>query len=288
MSKYRWPALVLVLLTVRPALAQVKLEWHFKEGETFFVERSATQKQAVAIEGKTFKETRGKTWQSAITVKEKTKAGYLLDLKVEAIRFEADGRGAIPPEKWSERFKGSLFKITVTPQGKIARFEGYEALLQKLTDKKSEDEKALRSLVTEDGLRAEFEEIFSFLPEKAVRKGDKWKREATEPIPPFGAIKSIYEYTLEGDAGPEIAVGITIKSSYRPPNSEVELFKVVKGSLKGEDGKGTLAFNNTSGKLVSCQKTEIIKGELLVESMGRQSKMEFNSENETRVRLIVK
>jgi Family of unknown function (DUF6263) len=300
MSKQFWPALLIVLLGAHPALAQVKLEWRFKEGETFFSERIYTQKQSVEINGKAFKELRSKTWLSAIAVKEKTKAGYLLEFKVESASFQSDGerRGgsqpislfpsALPADHWAAKIKGCTFKITVTPQGKVSKFEGYEAFIQKLADKNTDSEKALRALITEEGVREDAEEIFSFLPEKIVRKGDKWKRETSEPMPPFGSFKSTYEYVLETDTGPEVAIGLATKTTYRTPSSEVELFKVVKGSLKGDEGKGNLVFDNEAGRLVSSHKSVLVRGELLLESMGRQTKIEFTSDNELRVRVFTK
>jgi hypothetical protein len=294
MSKQFWAAFLVVLLGARPGLAQVKLEWRFKEGETFFAERVYTQKQSVEINGKAFKEVRSKTWLSAITVKEKTKAGALLEYKVESASFQSDGarRGVSPlipsEDLWAAKIKGCTFKITVTPRGKVAKFEGYEAFVQKLADKNDDSEKALRALITEEGLREDAEEIFSILPEKIVRKGDKWKRESSEPMPPFGSFKSTYEYVLESETGPEVAIGLAMKMIYRSPSSEAELFKVVKGSLKGDDGKGTLVFDNEAGRLVNSHKSVLVRGELLLESMGRQTKIEFTSDNELRVRVFTK
>ncbi len=294
MSKQCWPAFLIVLLGVHPVSAQVKLEWRFKEGETFFAERVYTQKQAVEMKGKAFKEQRSKTWLSAITVKEKTKAGYILELKVESAIFRSDGeRRDVSPavasdELLAAKFKGCSFNVTVSPQGKVSKFEGYEAFIQKLTDKNADGEKALRALITEEGLREDAEEVFGWLPERIVRKGDKWKREAVEPMPPFGSFKSTYEYVLDTEQGPEVGIGLSTKMSYRPPGNEAELFKVVKGSLKGEDGKGALVFDIEAGRLVSSHKSVLVRGELILESMGHQTKADFTSENELRVRVFTK
>src|SRR4029077_17268893 len=75
-----------------PPQPQVKPEWRFKEGTTFFVKRVYTQKQSVEINGKSFKEERAKTWVTAVTPKRKTPADDGSELKIDSVSFQSAGK----------------------------------------------------------------------------------------------------------------------------------------------------------------------------------------------------
>ncbi len=61
--------------------------------------------------------------------------------------------------------------MTVTPQGKLLKLEGYEAFIAKLAGKDAGQEKALKAMLSEEAVRADMEEAFSFLPERPVEFG---------------------------------------------------------------------------------------------------------------------
>jgi hypothetical protein len=293
---------------VSPVRAQVKLEWQLQEGKTFFVKRVYMQKQSVEINGKSFKEERAKTWVTAVTAKEKTPAGYVLELKIDSVSFQSAGKmpagervGMNAPaqggldDALAAKVKGSAFTAVVTAQGKLVKFEGYDAFILKLAGKNAERDKVLRALLTEQTLREDMEDIFHFLPEKAVRKGDKWKRDTIEPVPPFGLFKSVLEYVLDeeelvegGNAGGRVGISYKIKTTYKPPNEAADLIRIVKGSLKAEEGKGSIIFDVKQGRLVRSEKTAHIRGDLVIESMGKQMRMEFSSENAVHVEVYTK
>ncbi|HWY87255.1 MAG TPA: DUF6263 family protein [Gemmataceae bacterium] len=295
MWKLPWTP-VLVVLWASPAQGQVNLEWRLKKGETFYAERIDTQKQSVEIKSKSFMERRAKTWLNAITVKETTAAGYVLDVKVESVKFDMAGeRSRLSPprpagfeDRMAARIQGSRFTIALTRQGKLTRLQGYDALIAKLAGKDGELENALKVLLPEEALHDDIEGIFHFLPMTAVRKRDHWKRETTEPVPPFGSFQSAIEYTLEEDRGNEIPIGYTIKMAYKPPSGDGDFFRVIKGGLKGEEGKGKIVFDVQRGRLVTSEQMVRVRGELLVESMGKQVKLEFASDNTVRVRVFSK
>src|SRR5438270_8226885 len=87
---------------VLPVYGQVKLAWKFKEGETFYVETTVTEKQTVESKGKSQAGdlTETKVW--ALTV---TKAGPAPVLQQRLEKWEIKGKppfGALParvPEK---------------------------------------------------------------------------------------------------------------------------------------------------------------------------------------------
>ncbi len=175
----------------------------------------------------------------------------------------------------------------MTPQGRLAQFGGYEPFIQKLAEKNADTEKVLRVLLSEEALREDVEELFYFLPDKLVRKGDKWKRESIEPVPPFGSFKSAFEYALEDDKNETLPISYTIKMTYKPPGADSDLFRVIKGTLSAEDGQGSLRFDVKNGMLISSEKTVHIRGELLIDSMGQQAQLNFTSVNTLKTRTLM-
>ena len=242
MYKVILSALVVLAFGATPLSAQIKLEWKFTEGATFFVERAYTQKQTVETKNKLLKEQRSKTWVLAVKVKEKTASGQALDLTIESVAIASDAKGGLE-DALAAKMKGARFSATVTPQGRLAQFGGYEPFIQKLAEKNADTEKVLRALLSEEAIREDIEELFHFLPDKSVRKGDQWKRESIEPVPPFGSFKSTFAYALEDDKNETLPISYTIKMAYKPPGADSDLFRVIKGTLSAEDGQGSLRFD---------------------------------------------
>jgi hypothetical protein len=286
-----------VLALASTSQAQVKLEWRLHEGETFRVKRETTHKQSVLIKAKALKEERKKTVVMAVTVLQRTPAGYLLEIKIESVKLQsapsAEGAKSAPAASTplsadssgplAAALEGSAYTATITPHGKLVKLGGHDDFIAKLAKKSGQAERVLRALIPEEALREEVEEVFDFLPQRAVRKGDKWKSESTEPVPPFGSLRSVIEYTLESED--PLIIAYKIKMSYRPPRETGEPFRIVKGSLKAEDGKGALTFDAKKGRLMESAKAYQVRGEVVVDSRGSSTQIEFTSENSTRVQL---
>lgn len=268
------------------AAAQLTLEWKLTPGAAFQAERIYAQKQTVEVKNKVLADTRTKTFVITVTVKEKTAGGFGLDLKLDSVQFKSAGAGLAGglDDKLAAKMTGSTFSATMTPQGRLTKLQGYDAFMQKVADKKDELEKVLRALLPEEAVRADMEDIFHFLPDRPVRAGDSWKREAVEPVPPFGSFKSAITYVLDGDKTDAAAISYTIKMTYKRPTTSGDLFNVVSGTLKADDGKGSIVFDTRTGCLVQSEKTVNLRGSLVIESMGKQTPMEFTSTNSVTVR----
>src|SRR5262245_47510877 len=212
-------SIVIVVLCLGSASAQTKLEWQLKKGETFLAERVYTQKQSVTVKGKTHKTERQKTWVSSISVKDKTAAGYVLELRFDKVEFQLGDDRAAPnkegfDQKLAAKLIGTGYTALITKQGKLVKLLGYDAFVRKLVENEAGPEKTLRTLLSEDSLRDDLEEIFPLLPEKPVRAGDHWKRETTEPLPPFGSLHTTVDYALGTDRGDEWDINLTIKVAH--------------------------------------------------------------------------
>ncbi len=288
-------SLICTVVCLGPAVAQTKLEWQLKKGEALVAERVYTQKQAVIVRSKTQSSERQKTLVSTITVKDKTPTGYLLDITFDKAELRSTGENAVLgsrrddfSQKLAEQLKGNGFSAIVTGQGRVAKILGYDAFLRKLGDGNTSTEKTLRTLLSEDALRDDLEEVFHALPEKAVRIGESWKRESLEPLPPFGFVHLTTDYSLKSDKADEVDIGLKFKVSYRAAPSESELFRVVKGTATAEPATGAILFNANRGRLLHAEKTLTIHGEIVIESMGKLTPMEFRSENIVQVRVYGK
>src|SRR5207249_1910149 len=102
------------------------------------------------------------------------------------------------------------------------------------------------------------------------KAGDKWSREAVEPVPPFGAFLSKLEYeyvgTSPGGPDPLHVISCKVETKYRKPKEDAELFRVVKGELSGEEGEGSFLFDAEAGRLVRCDKSMVVRGQLTIEA----------------------
>jgi hypothetical protein len=296
-------AFLVSIVFVAPLPAQVKLEWLLEEGESFLVERVHTRKQTVAVPSGLWQEERCLTALFAVTFKKKNQAGYVLDLRID--KFSSEPRG----EKRSRGAKdervaiaalmpGSVFTATVTRQGKLIQLDGYAAFIQRLAGNNAEAEKALRALLPEEALRQDIEDVFHFLPDMPVGKGDTWRRETTEPVPPFGSFQSSLEYTYQGapppfKAGSDrcgkcIVIGVMVKTGYRPPGNNPELFHILGAKLKAQSGKGSILFDVVRGRLESSEQIIHVAGDLIVAFLGKETRMEFTSESTLRIKVYAK
>jgi Family of unknown function (DUF6263) len=283
-------AILASLLAPAFAQGQAKLEWKFAKGDCFSTERVYTQKQVIDIKGKQFKQTGSNTWVTSVSIGDRAGDGHAVKFTIESVAYKTQGPAVAGgfDDKMAAKMKGAAFSGVITSQGRLTKLEGYEAFIGRLGEKNADVEKVLRSLLSEEGVREGFEEMFGFLPEKAVKVGDKWSRETVEPAPPFGSFKSAFEYTLRESKEAEHTIGFTIKMSYRPPADNTELFRVVKGALKAEEGRGTIVFDSERGRLIRAERSIHLRGDLVIETMGNQTPLEFTSDNTLTVRIIPK
>lgn len=270
-----------------PAAAQETLAWTLREGQTLYLERVYRQKQTIDVKNKAFQQTSSNTWISKLDVHKVTDTDIVVDQTVISVVFKKDQPKPMPQDRFAERLKGSKFRITLTPAGRIRKFEGYDDLVARVADKDEAEDKALRFLVPESALREGVEEVLGFLPTSPVQPGDRWQREASESVPPFGSFRSTYRYTYDGRKDDIDRITFTVDMKYVPPAKEMSLFRVVKGQLSADDGAGGSArFSPRTGRILGGEKRVIVRGNLLLEAAGNQTEMRFVSENELTWRVL--
>lgn len=279
---------LLVLAIPVPVRADVKLEWKFATDDSFRLERVYRQAQEIEVKGRAYKQETVSTWMTRVQFMEKQHGNYVLRLRLEDVTYKTSGVGnpMMFDDKLAAKMKGLTLTLHVSPHGEVKKLQGYDEFVKKLSEGKADAEKVLRSLFTEEGMQETYGEIFAFLPRKGVEKAAKWKRSATDPVPPFGSFKSKFDYVYTGMEDSLHAIEYTIGTTYQKPTDQPDLFRVVKGTLSGEEGKGKYLFDAAAGRLVRGEKSMVVRGQVTIETGGVQTDLRFVSTNHLKVRIL--
>src|SRR5262245_21652943 len=116
---------ILVVSAVAPAYAQeVKLQWKFKEGDTFWVEEVSSTKTTVSVAGTPLVKSEEKTTSlTSFTVKKVAGDSVVVEMKKEDVVARSDSPLGEMTAKIAEKIKGATFTVTLTPSGKVTKFE---------------------------------------------------------------------------------------------------------------------------------------------------------------------
>jgi hypothetical protein len=282
--------LALGLLSL-PVSAEVTLEWKFKEGDKFYLQTDSNLAQTITSAGTEVKQQIDQSMVSSFTVKKKNADGSLvLEQKIENVTVKTSGPGTMET-KPPEGLKGAVFTITVNPKWKITKFEGYDALVKKLSGEDPAVDRLIRAFLPEEILKASAEEAFGFLPDKRVKKGDSWERELVYPLGPLGTLTATNKYTDEdknkekvaGKDVERITAAMTIKYQKpelkKPEEAAGALgLQILEGDLKAKDAKQTIYFDPAAGRLVKSETKLRVEGMLTYSAVGKKTEMEIKQE----------
>jgi len=292
MRTHVWTAALLVLAGVAlPAHAQTRMEWKFNEGEKFYVEEVSDQKQSISVMGQDIKMGTKSTTVTSYTVKRKAGNAVTMEMKIESVDVKAEGNnigGGM--EKIQEKLQGASFTFTLE-NGKITKFQGHEEFLKKLADGDEMMAKVGKMFFTEDVLKKGVEATFTQLPERAVAKGDTWKKEQVVPLGPLGNLKNVNNYTYKG-AEPDGEL-MTFKGtvSWTAPKGGAgvgDLFKITKANFKSDDVRGSMLFDASKGRLLRTSSSMTLKGSMTMDVMGNEIEMEMTQDTTTTSRVLTK
>jgi hypothetical protein len=272
-----------------PATGQVKLEWHFKGGDKFYVESAVMEKQAIEVMGKTQNGdlVQRKVW--SFTVR---RAGEPLVLEQRLEKWELKGNpliGRLPP-KVPERLKGATFTVTLTPEGNITQFEGYSAALKSLDAESDLMAKLWRPVLREDVFRHEAENLFRTLPDKPVSPGDTWTRATDLPLPPFGGFRVEHHFTYKGKEKQGERIEDKATLTFELPKGDVGglPIKVTKGDFTMAGMNRILEFDAARGRLMRMEAKWSFRGVLNLESDGNQAQIRLDVHHSETVRILDK
>lgn len=284
----RW-ALALLLFSPAATDAQEAMRWKLEPGQAFTIERVAQQDQTVELKDKSFRQKSVSTWLVRFEVLSKDAASYRLAATLSKVEHKVTGTvpASAVDDKLAQAMRGARFTLKITPAGDIRALNGYEEFLQKASDKKPARVKALRVTLPEEWLKSAFADMLGRLPARPRATGATWERSVVEPIPHFGAFRSTWRYTRGEPERTGQVITYTVATKYEPPGAgDAALFRVVKGELRGEEGRGKVVFDANAGRLVSHERSMRVRGSLTVEAAGRTVPLEFRSIDEVRIRMV--
>jgi hypothetical protein len=285
-------ALFAVVLPLSASAQDVKPEWKFSEGKTFYIQATSTLKQDMTtLNKKLLQNLETTTVYSLKVVKVEASKNVVLEQKVESIKVENKTGGAPPTdEKFNQQLVGATFRVTLGPSGDVLKFEGYDDLVKKIAGDDAAAQKVVRAALSEDNLKRAAADVFSFLPDKPLKT---WSRQADLNLGPLGSFATTKAYKLEGketvEGKPVDKITFTGEAKYSGP-AKVEgspfPFQVTKGELKAEDFKGTLLFNTADGKLVSSEVSLKISGDITISVSGSTLETKVLQEQSTTTKIL--
>jgi hypothetical protein len=278
-------AVVVLTVLAAPAAAQVNLEWKFKEGDKFYLQTDSTLNQTLTTGGAEFKQQIDHTVVVSFTVKKKSTDSVVLEQKIEEYRVKSSGPGTAdlkPPEA----LKGATFTVTLNAKWEITKFEGYAAFIKKLAGDDPAVEKVIGSVLPEDSFKSSAEEAFGFLPNKPVKKGDRWQRTLVYPLGPWGTLTATNDYTYEGKHNEKVngkdveRIAAAMTTKFKPPTagSGALGIQVIENDLQTKEAKQTIFFDAAAGRLVKSETKLRVEGKLAYSAAGRPVETEVKQE----------
>jgi hypothetical protein len=272
------------------AQAQTTLEWKFKPGEKYYVEDVVQAKQTLSVIGKDLRQTTKMTTQSTYTVTKVADGEVTMEMKLDSIDVKATGDGlGSQIDKFFEKLQDVTFTATLK-NGKVNKLVGYEEFIKKLAEDNEDTAKFAKELFTQDLIKKAIEQAFGNdrLPGKAVKTGDTWSKETTEPFGPLGTFKFNNTYNFKSKESDGAFVEYKGTMSYSPPKNETilgGLAKITKGNLKSNNVKGSYVFSDDKGRLVQISQTWVVRGSLTLEVMGNPLDVDCTVDQATTTRI---
>jgi Family of unknown function (DUF6263) len=262
-----------------PAFAQeVKMQLKFKEGDKFWVEEVANQKQKITVMGQDIQIDMKVTTIRSFTVQKVTSQDIVLAMKIEDVDVKSEGPLAAIFDQVTGKTKGASLVLTVTPAGKVKKVEGFGEFVKKLAGGEDETAKAMKDILSEDMLTQGVEQAFAFVPEKAVKPGDSWDQQTKFALGPLGSIQLKNNYTYKGkkEGGEEISDKLDMQ--FLPPKQGSAfagaIVKMLKTDVKG-DGKATFIFDVQKGRLANSTTSMQLQGTMTMEAGGMELQIEM-------------
>jgi hypothetical protein len=298
-------ATVLLLAQALLAAAQgpVLLQWQFKEGDKdkFYIEEKTVSKTTVKVAGMAIDQDQTAVKVSQIIVKSRTVDGVVLEQRIESFntKMVMMGNTIEPAKEIEDLLKNVVFTIHLSSNGKLTKFEGYDQFIKNVDkasadagdEQKAMEMKMFKAVLTEEALSAGSSYPFSVLPNKAVNKGESWKREQSASMGPLGNFKLGLNLTYKGpaDGGME-KVDITGEMSYEAPKADgPDLgFKIAKVDLNQKKLTGSLLFDTKAKRVSSLELNTVLGGSMTIEVGGMQTQVDLEGTSTQTVRVLEK
>ena len=186
---------------------------------------------------------------------------------------------------------GTTISITMSSSGAVQRIDGVQKVLDKITQDLPPDRagspiaQGLKSVLSEDAVRASIEQSFPRLPPQPVKAGDTWTGQVLLGNSAVGRIAGTQTFTLkslDGDAA-VIAIALALKQESAPPVGPVGTTMKIGDST----GEGQLDFDVALGRIrKSTMKTEMPATMSTVGPDGRAVQMKQTTKTSMTMELV--
>jgi hypothetical protein len=266
------------------ALAQVKLEYKFPEGQTLTYKSTTKVNQVMTINEMEIPTDAEETnVASQVIGKRAGDSSLPVKVKMESHRTDLTIPGGVqisydtkdPDAKIDNeqlKFLEDVFKlagqiaytVVLDDKNKIKAIEGTEPLLEKADKLDPKVRTTMRTQLQADKLKSKFEQSHANLPDVLARPGESWERTET-----FGTggqefiFRKKYEYAGTEKKGDKTLDKITSKvvdvKLIQEPDDDAPL-QITKSDLKVESSDATILFDREAGCIVETRSKLHIKG----------------------------
>jgi hypothetical protein len=157
---------------------------------------------------------------------------------------------------------GGTLSVTMAPNGAIQRIDGVQKIVEKITQELPEGRagaqmaQSLRTVMSDDSIRAALEQSFPRLPANPVKPGESWTSQVSLGGDVIGKITGTQTMTLNSADAASATIGVTLalKQESAPPVGPSGM-TVKLGDGKGE---GEMQFDVANGRIrKSTMRTDI-------------------------------
>jgi hypothetical protein len=188
---------------------------------------------------------------------------------------------------------GATISITMAPNGAVQRVDGIQRVLDKILQDAPEERRtaalmqSLKSVLSDEAVRASLEQSFPRMPPQPVKPGDTWTGKIALGSSAIGRISGTQTFTLKSVDGNRatIAVALALKQESTPPMGPSGM-TVKLGDAKGE---GEIDFDAASGRIRrSTMQTEMPSTMTTVTPDGQPATMKNLTKTSMTMELVEK
>jgi hypothetical protein len=279
MSPFTTLMLAAVLI---PGQSDSSLTWKLKKDDTFYVKTANTIKQTIQVLGMDQDQDQESTTYHKYKVLSADKDGIVVEQTIQ----KADMKSPLPgAENIGAKMKGLKLTYTLNAKNEVSKVEGYDKFLDAISGDNDMAKELMKLTMSEDTLKMGVSDVFGFIPNKAVKAGDTWKREYKFSLGPLGdfAINADYKWAETGEKGDKITWTATTK--YNAPKGDAGglPFSISKGELKAEKFEGEYLFDSKAGRLKSGTTNAKINGKMTISAGGMEIEMGLKQDVTTKV-----
>lgn len=277
---------VLILAVFAPVLQADEIRWKFKEGDVFYAQETTEMKMEMSFLGNNQPMESKTVVISKLTIKKTNPDGsVVLERKIESQKTEASMPAGVDLDALNKKMEGATFTITLSPKFEVAKIEGYDDFIKRLVGDCDTTGPFLKASLSEETIKRSLDELFLFVPGKAVSVGDKWERKSKVPMGPMGSLQTQTNYKYEGKEGDLDKISYESTLKYEKPKegdgNAAMPFKLIKGDMKADKAKGVIKFDSARGRLSENQASVNLEMKLTVDVNGQEIDMELRQEQKS-------